>query len=183
MKYTCRPTYVTHKIFDKDYVAIHETKLVLILNKPVYVGFTVLELRKCMMYDCHYNFIKKKFDAELLFTDTDSLAYEVRSENVYDKLFKWNNLFDFSNYSKDSKFYDDSNKKVIDKMKDEIGGIIIDAFIGLKSKMYAIKKIDGTESNTAKGVSIATEFNEFKDVYFNKKVIRHNMKRIQAKKT
>ena len=64
-------------------------------------------------------------------------------------------------------------------MKDEMGGIIIDEFIGLKSKMYAIKKIDGRESNTAKGVSIVTEFNELN---FNKKIIRHKMKRIQAKK-
>ena len=57
LKYKSRPTYVTHKIFDKDYAAIHETKLILILNKPVYVGFTVLELSKWLMYDFHYNFI------------------------------------------------------------------------------------------------------------------------------
>ena len=91
-------------------------------------------------------------------------------------------MFDFSNYSKDSTFYDDTNKKVIGKMKDEYGGVIIDEFVGLKSKMYSIKKIDGKESNTAKGVNIATEFNEFKDVLFNKKIIRHKMKKIQAKK-
>ena len=117
-----------------------------------------------------------------MFTDTDNLAYEIKSENVYDEFFKWKDLFDFSNYSKDSKFYDDSNKKVVGKMKDEMGGIIIDEFIGLKLKMYAIKKIDGRESNTAKGVSIVTEFNELKDVFFNKKIIRHKMKIIQAKK-
>ena len=67
-------------------------------------------------------------------------------------------------------------------MKDEYGGVIIDEFVGLKSKMYSIKKINGSESSTTKGVNIATEFNEFKDVLFNKKVIRHKMKRIQAKK-
>ena len=116
-------------------------KLVLIPNKPVYVGFSALELSRWMMYDFHYNFLKKNFDAELLFTDTDSLAYEIKSENVYDEFFKWKYLFDFSNYSKDSKFYHDSNKKVIGKMKDEMGGIIINEFIGLKSKMYALKKI------------------------------------------
>ena len=67
-------------------------------------------------------------------------------------------------------------------MKDEYGGVIIDQFIRLKSKMHSIKKIDGSESNTANGVNIATEFNEFKGVLFNKKVIRHKKKRIQAKK-
>ena len=67
-------------------------------------------------------------------------------------------------------------------MKDEFSGVIIDKFIGLKPKMYLIKKNDGSELNTAKGVNIATEFNEFKDVLLNKKIIRHKMKRIQAKK-
>ena len=118
----------------------------------------------------------------MLFTDTDSLAFEIKSKNVYEEFCKWKDLFDFSNYSKDSRFYDESNKKVIGKMKDEYGGVIIDEFIGLKAKMYSIKKIDGSESSTAKGVNIATEFNEFKDVLFNKKIIRHKMKRIQAKK-
>ena len=67
-------------------------------------------------------------------------------------------------------------------MEDEYDGVIIDEFIGLKSKMYSIKKINGSESSTTKGVNIATEFNEFKDVLLNKKIIRHKMKRIQAKK-
>ena len=134
------------------------------------------------MYDFHYNFIKKNFDAELLFTDTDSLTYEIKSKNVYKEFFKWKDLFDFSNYSKDSKFFNETNKKVIGKMKDEFGGVIVIEFVGLKSKMYSMKKIDGKECNTAKGVSIATEFDKFKDVLFNEKIIRHKMKRIQSKK-
>ena len=111
------------------------------------------------MYHFHYNFIKKNFDDELLFTDTDSLTYEIKSEEVYEEFFKWKDLFDFSNYSKDSKFYDDANEKVIGKMRDEYAWVIIDEFIGPKSKMYLIKKIDGRESNTAKGVNIAAKFN------------------------
>ena len=91
-------------------------------------------------------------------------------------------MFDFSNYSKDSKFFNETNKKVIGKMKDEFGGVIVSEFVGLKSKMYSMKNIDGKECNTAKGVSIATEFNKFKDVLFNEKIIRHKMKRIQSKK-
>ena len=75
-----------------------------------------------------------------MFTDTDSLTYEIKSENVYREFFKRKDLFGFSNYSKDSTFYDKSNKKVIGKMKDEYGGAIIDQFIGLKSKMFLIKK-------------------------------------------
>ena len=93
--------------------------------------------------------------------------------------FNWKDLLDFSNYSKDSKFFDETNTKVIGKMKDELGGVIVNEFVGLKSKMYSMKKIDNTECNTAKGVGFATEFNKFKDVLFNKKIIRHKIKRIQ----
>ena len=112
LKYTSRPTYVNHKLFNKNFAAIHEIKPVLLLNKPVYAGFTVLDLSKWLMNDFHYNFIKKNFSAKLLFTDTDSLNYEIKSENVYKEFYKWKDLFDFSNYSKDSTFYDDTNKKV-----------------------------------------------------------------------
>ena len=73
MKYTSRPTYITFKIFDKNYATIHEIEPVFMLNKPIYVGFTVLQLSKWLMNDSHYNFIKKHFDAELLFTDIESL--------------------------------------------------------------------------------------------------------------
>ena len=76
-----------------------------------------------------------------MFTDTDSLTYEIKSENVYEELFKWKDLFDFYNYSNDSKFSDETNKKVIGKMKDEFGGVIVNEFVGLKSKMYSIKKL------------------------------------------
>ena len=67
-------------------------------------------------------------------------------------------------------------------MKDESEGKIIDEFVGLKLKMNSMKNIDGKESNTARGVNIATEFNEFKDTLFNKKVLRHKMRRIQGSK-
>ena len=70
LKYTSRPTHITHKHFGNDYAAIHQIKPVLILNKPIYIGITVLDLSKWKMYDFHYNFIKKNFYVELLFIDT-----------------------------------------------------------------------------------------------------------------
>ena len=97
LKYTSRSTHITHKILDKNFAAIHEIKQVLILNKPIYIGVTVLELSKWLMYDFHYNFIEKNFDAELLFTDTDSLTCEIKSEDVYEEFFKHKHLFDLSN--------------------------------------------------------------------------------------
>ena len=80
------------------------------------------------------------------------------------------------------KFFHQANKKFIGKMKDESDGKITDEFVGLESKMYSLKSIDDKESNTAKGVNIATEFNEFKDTLFNKKVLINKMRRIQGKK-
>ena len=87
LKYTSRPTYIAYKNFGEDYAAIHEIKPVLILKKPIYVGFTILELSKWLMYGFHYNFIKKNFDAELLCNDTDNLAYEIKSENINEEFF------------------------------------------------------------------------------------------------
>ena len=92
------------------------------------------------MYNFHYNFIKIFFDAELLFTDTDSLTYEIKSEDVYEEFFKWKDLFDFSSYPKHSKFFDETNKIVIGKMKVEFDGVIVDEFVALKSKMYSMKE-------------------------------------------
>ena len=76
----------------------------------------------------------------LIVTDTGNLTCEIKSENVYEEFFKWKDLSDFSNYSKDSKFFDKTNKNVIGKMKDEFGGIIVIEFVGLKSKMHSMKK-------------------------------------------
>ena len=102
------------------------------------------------MHDFHYNLTKKNFDVELLFTDTDSLTYEIKSENVYEEFFNWKDF--------------------------------LIEFVGLKSKRYSMIKIDGKNCNTAKGASIATEFDKFKDILFNEKIIRRKMKRIQNKK-
>ena len=131
LKHVSKATFISQKIFDKNFVAIHEIKPVLTLNKPIYVGFTVLELSKWLMYDFHYNFIKKNFDANLLFTDTGSLTYEIKSkDDVYEKFFKRKHLFDFTEHQ--SKFFDPTNKKTIGKMKDEYKGILINEFLGLK---------------------------------------------------
>ena len=77
IKYTSKPTCVSWNIYDKKLVAIREKKISLTLNKPIYVGFTVLGIRKWEMYNFHYNFIVKTFNTKLLFTDTDSLCYKI----------------------------------------------------------------------------------------------------------
>ena len=124
-------------------------KPVLTLNKPIYVGFSILDLSKLLIYEFHYKFIKSKFDAKLLFTDTGSLVYEVKTEDVYEDFCLDKNFFDSSDYPLNSKFFDCVIKKVIGKMK----GRKISEFVGLKSKMYSSIGVDGKEVTKAKEVN------------------------------
>ena len=135
VRYISKSSFVSQEVFSKNFVASNEIKPVLTLNKPIYVGFSVLDLSKLLMYEFHYKYIKSKFDANLLFTDTDSLVYEIKFDE--DK-----NLFDFSYYLLNSKFFDPVNKKIIGKMKDKFKGKIISEFIGLRSKMYLLIVVD-----------------------------------------
>ena len=106
-----KPNFISQKIIDKNLVAIH-CKKILNLNKPIYIGFCILELSKLLMYQFHYDNVFKTFgNVKLLFTDTDSLVYEIKNGNVYDKCFKDKELFDFSGYDENSIYYNDSNKK------------------------------------------------------------------------
>ena len=79
-----KPSFISQKIFNKNFVAIHQIKQVLTL----YVGFSILNLSKFLMYEFHYKYIKSKFDAKLLFTDTDSLVYEVKTKDVYEDFYQ-----------------------------------------------------------------------------------------------
>ena len=123
LKCVKKPNFISQKIFDKNSVAIHCLKTILTLNKPIYVGFSILELSKLLMYQFHDDYVLKTFDARLLFADTDSLVYEIKDGNVYNQCFKDKHLFDFSGYPKDSVYYDGLNKKVLGKMKDELNGV------------------------------------------------------------
>ena len=130
VRYVSRPNFISQKIFSKDFVAVHKIKPVLTLNKPIYVGFSILDLSKVLMYEF-----------QLLFTDTDSLVYEIKTEDVYEDFYPDKNLFDFSDYPLDSKFFDPVNKKVVGKMKDKFKGKKISEFVGLKSEMYSLRKL------------------------------------------
>ena len=111
-------------------------------------------MSKVLIYEFHYDYIKNKYlkKSKLLFTDTDSLMYEITTEGVYEDFSSNKEMFDFSNYSTKSKYYDNSNKLVIGKMKDESGDVAIEEFVGLKPKMYSFL-VDNSENKKAKGVN------------------------------
>ena len=171
IRYTSRPTCVNWKVFENNLAAIHEKKISLTLNKPIYVGFTVLEISKWEMYNFHYNFMIRKFNTRLLFTVTDSLCYKLYEKNPYKKMYKYKELFDLSNVPVSSKYYCSNNKKVLGKMKDEYGGKSILKFVGLKSKMYSILDESNNEKITSKGRNGFIEFHEFYDTLFKKRFL------------
>ena len=189
LKMASKPTYVSSKIFNDNLVAVHKIKETLTLNRPTYLGMCILDLSKTLMYDFHYNYIKNKYGdkAKLLFTDTDSLTYEIQTNDAYQDFFNDKEKFDFSDYPENSIFHDNTNKKIIGKFKDESCFIPITEFVGLRSKMYAYKKENNEEGKTCKGTKKAVikkdiHFENYKETLFNSQQMHHTMKTIRSDK-
>ena len=189
-KLTCKPNYQHHTIFCENLTAVHMKKVSLKFNKPVYLGMSILDLSKTLMYDFHYNYIKPKYgdSAKLLFTDTDSLAYEIQTEDFYRDISSDVELrFDTSNYPKDhpSGILTGVNKKVIGMFKDEASGKQIAEFVGLRAKLYSYRVEDSYEEKKCKGVKKAVikktiTFNDYKDCLFNNKPSMRKMNVIRS---
>ena len=138
-----------------DTLIVEKKKGKVILNKPIYIGFSILDVSKTLMYDFHYNFAKPNLpNVQLCYMDTDSFIYHIpmSKDQVNQVLKNHENEFDFSNYPKDHPNYSAKNKKVIGKMKDELGGVQMKEFIGLRSKMYSCQIYDGKTIKKAKGI-------------------------------
>ena len=152
LKYVAKPTFAQQVIFNPDLVGIQNHKEKVLLNKPIYVGMTVLDLSKHLMYDFYYNHLKKTYgeNVRLLYTDTDSVIIHVTTEDIYADMMKHADLYDTSNYSPDHQLFSDTNKKVIGKFKDELGGKAMKEFVGIRPKMYSYVGEDS--GKRAKGV-------------------------------
>ena len=189
LKMVSKPTYVSSKIFNENLVAVHKIKETLTLNRPAYVGMCILDLSKTLMYNFHYNYIKNKYGnkAKLLFTDTDSLTYEIEAKDVYRDFWNDKYRFDNSDYPESSPYFNKTNKKVIGKFKDEACGIPIKEFVGLRSKMYSYVKDNKKEARTAKGIKKVVINNnikheDYKNVLLENRQIQHTMKTIRSSK-
>ncbi|KAK3727479.1 hypothetical protein QZH41_006420 [Actinostola sp. cb2023] len=187
-----KPNYQHRSIFSENLIAIQMKKTKLVFDKPVYLGMSILDLSKTLMYDFHYGYIKNKYNekAKLLFTDTDSLAYEIETEDFYQDINSdVKSMFDTSAYPKDhpSGIETGVNKKVIGMFKDEVGGEQITEFVGLRAKLYSYKMDSQKEEKKCKGVKKAVvkkciSFQDYKDCLFNKKSQMRKMNVIRSHK-
>ena len=156
-KLIAKPNYRSCKIFSENLISVHMKKTSLVMNKPVYLGACILDLSKTIMYDFHYNYIKPMYKdkAKLLFTDTDSLMYEIETEDFYKDISgDVKNRFDTSDYPDNhpSGIPTGINKKVLGMFKDEAMGKSIKEFVGLRAKLYSYKMDKGEESKKCKGI-------------------------------
>ena len=165
-KLIAQPSYERFEIIRDDLVSITRRKTKIFFDKPIYVGSSVLDVSKLLMYEFHYDFVKRHFPGEkslLCFTDTDSFLYEITTDDVYDVLLDHSDKFDWSNYANDHPAFvkrgmtpeqishlKSKNKKVVGKFKDETGGVPILSFAGLRSKVYSYL-VDDPSDRVLKG--------------------------------
>ena len=188
-KLISKPNFHHRTIFTENLIAVHMKKTKVYYNKPIYLGMCILDLSKTLMYDFHYNYIKKKYGegANLLFTDTDSLAYEIDTEDFYKDISPdVERLFDTSNYpaNHESGIKVGTNKKVPGMFKDEAGGKQILEFVGLRAKLYSYRMKD-YEEKKCKGVKKAVvrksiHFEDYKKCLLDGQKIHRTMNIIRS---
>ena len=175
------PAFARANIFDDDLAAIQVHKKRIVLNRPIYVGMSILDLSKNLMYDFFYNKLRREYsDCQLLYTDTDSLLLHIHTEDVYKDMAKCEDLYDTSGYPIDHPLYSIVNKKVLGKMKDECAGRAIDEYVGLRPKMYSILEATGKNIKRAKGVKKSVVRNhirheQYVESLFSQKTFHHGM--------
>ena len=188
LKLTSKPTLKTITRFSDNLIQCHMKRVRLKFDKPIYIGMAVLDISKTLMYDFHYSTIKDRYHdkAQLLFTDTDSLCYHIKTDDLNSDRREDLAKYDTSNYPKDHSLYLSKFKKEIGKFKDETGGIPITEFVGLRAKLYCykttldkIKKAKGVSKHVIKK-DLTME--EYKSSLFNHETIHKKMYNIQSTK-
>ena len=157
------------------------------MKKPIYLGFSVLEISKLHMFSLHYDTFKPYYgqNIRLLYTDTDSFIYQVTTPSLDDDLRSLGHIMDLSDYPEDHPLHNKENKKKLGYLKDEMNGKRITKFIALKSKMYCLLTEDSVAMR-AKGVSRTVlnheiSFNNYCESLFINKYFKHDMKRLCSK--
>ena len=204
-RYLSKPHFKRSAIFSENLAAVQMKKTKVLLCRPIYVGFAILELAKLHMYKMHYDTISPLLDCTLCYTgkktfflssndanifffsDTDSLLYEVRHLNPYTVIRDNLKHFDTSNYCEGNmRDMPQVNESVVLKLKDEVGGKIIKEFVGLRAKLYGYKLMDDVEVKKSKGVkSVVVErkitHDDYKKCLMNKVVQKQTQCTIRSK--
>ena len=181
-KLVSEPNYHTINLILEDLSIIEMKKTKIKMNKPIYLGLSVLEISKTLMYEFWYDYMKRKYgnDVKLCYMDTDSFIINIKTNDFYKDIANdVENRFDTSNYEVKRPLQIEKNKKVIGLMKDELGGKIITEFVTLRPKTYSYLTEDGKED---KLMIKMIKFNDYKKCLLNDEVIFKSQQRFISKK-
>ena len=186
-KLVSEPNYHTTKLIDDNLAIIEMRKVKVKMNKPIYLGLSILELSKITMYEFWYDYVKVKYDdrVKLCYMDTDSFVLNVRTEDFYkDTSEDVKDRFDTFNFNCDRLLPIGVNKKVVGLMKNELGGYIITEFVALRPKAYSYRTDDLGELQKAKGtkkciIKKMLKFNDYKKFLFEKEKILKSQQRFK----
>ena len=196
-KLVSEPNYHTINLISEDLSIIDIKKAKVKMNKPIYLGLSILEISKMLMYELWYDYMKPKYNdnAKLYFMDTDSFIMNIKTNNFYEDIandvenryFKYLKYLDTSNYEVNRPLPTGKNKNVIGLMKDELGGKIITEFVTLRPKTYSFFTDDDKEDKKAKGtkkcvIKKMIKFNDYKKCLLNDEVIIKSQQRFTSKK-
>ena len=189
-KLVSEPNYHTVNLISEDLSIIEMKKTKVKKNKPIYLGLSILEISKILMYEFWYDYMKPKYNdnVRLCYVDTDSFVMHIKIINFYkDIASDVENRFPTSNYEVNRPLPTGKNKKVIGLMKDGLGGKIITEFVTLRPKTYSFLTDDGKEDKKAKGtkkcvIKKMIKFNDYKKCLLNDEVILKSQQRFISKK-
>ena len=189
-KLVAEPNYHTINLISEDLSIIEVKKTKVKMNKPIYLGLLILEISKMLMYEFWYDYMKPKYNdnVKLCYMDTDSFIMNIKTNDFYEDIASdVENRFDTSNYKINRPLPTGKNKKVIDLMKDELGGKIITEFVTLRPKTYSLLTDDGKGDKKAKGtkkcvIKRMIKFNDYKKCFLNDEVILKSQQRFISKK-
>ena len=189
-KLVSEPNYHNINLISEDLSIIEMKKSTVKMNKPIYLGLSILEIRKTLMYEFWYDYMKPKYnnDVKLCYMDTDSFVIHIKINDFYkDIASDVENRFDTSNYEVNRPLPTGKNKKVIGLMKDELGRKIITKFVTLRPKTYSFLTDDGKEDKKAKGTKKCVmkkmiKFNDYKKCSLNDEVMFKPQQRFISKK-
>ena len=184
------PSYHTAKWFSENLLAIEMKRTKIKMNKLVYLGLSILQISKTLMYEFWYDYMKPKYgeNEKLCYMDTDSFIMHIKTEDFYKDIANdVEKRFDTSNYEVNRPLYTGKNKKLIGLMKDELGGKIMTEFCALRLKTYSYLMYDGGNDKKAKRskkcvIKRRLKFNDYKDCPLNNEIVLKSQQRFKSER-